>query len=75
MGEWCGICMKSSGWSAEFFYYYRAMHLVLFCVRCRIAFSSGLGRSPWALPVGQLKLEVSIKFLREPEREGREGTV
>lgn len=52
-----------------------AMHLVLFCVRCRIAFSSGLGRSPWALPVGQLKLEVSIKFLREPEREGREGTV
>ncbi|CAD6564456.1 MAG: hypothetical protein ASARMPRED_004421 [Alectoria sarmentosa] len=44
------------------------MHFVLFCVRGRITYSSGLGRSPWRLPVGQLKFEVSIKFLRELER-------
>ena len=54
---------------------YRIMHLVLFGVRCCIAYGSGVGRPPWALPVGQLKFEVSIKFLREPEGEGREGTV
>ncbi|KAL9131092.1 MAG: hypothetical protein Q9175_006856 [Cornicularia normoerica] len=40
-----------------------------------IVLGSGLGRSPWDCPVGQLKVEVSIKFLREPEREAREGTV
>ena len=51
------------------------MHLVLFCVRCRVAYSSGVGRFPWTLPFGQLKFEVSIKFLKEPEREEREGTV
>ena len=54
---------------------YRAMHFVLFCVRCRVAYNSGFGRSPWALPVGQLKFEVSIKFVREPEREAGEVTV
>lgn len=53
------------------------MHFVLFCVRCRIAYRSGVGRFPWVLPVGQLEFRVSIKFLREAEREGeaREGTV
>lgn len=51
------------------------MHFVLFCLRCRIAYGSGPGRSPWRVPVGQLKFEVSIKFLREPEGEAREGTV
>ena len=53
----------------------RAMHFLLFCVRCRIVYSSGIGRAPWGFPIGQLKFEVSIKFLREPEREaGEEGT-
>lgn len=55
----------------------RAMHFVLFCIRCRIEYGSGLGRFPWVLPVGQLEFKVSIKLLREPEREdeAREGTV
>ena len=34
-----------------------------------------LGGSRWSLPVGQLKVEVSVMFLKEPEREEREGTV
>ena len=51
------------------------MHLLLFCVRCRVAYGAGLGPSKWQLPAGQLKFEVSIKFLREPEREEREGNV
>lgn len=51
------------------------MHFVLFCVRCRVVYGSGVGSFPWSFPVGQLKFEVSIKFLREPEREVSEGTV
>ena len=50
------------------------MHFLLFCVRCRIAYVSGFGRPAWNFPAGQLKFEVSIKFLREPEREATEGT-
>ena len=55
------------------FSHHRLMHLLLFCVRCRIAYGVGLGPSKWSIPAGQLKLEISIKFLREPEREEREG--
>lgn len=49
----------------------RVMYLVLFCVRCRIAYGLGLGHSRWSLPVGQLKFEL----FKEPEREEREGKV
>ena len=47
------------------------LHLALLALRCRMALRSGVGSKMSGLrlnlPTGQLKLEASIKLLRQPE--------
>lgn len=69
------VCLYEMEAVAKYDGRYRLVHLALFGVRCWVAYCSGLGSSSWRFPGGQLKFEVSIQFLREPERETREGTV
>jgi len=55
----------------------RIIHLVLFAVRCRMAFLMESWASPWSLPSGQLTFEVSIKLFKEPQKpsQGEEDSV
>ena len=60
---------------------YRVWHIFLVVVRCVAVLKSdswgkkgwnrGL-RGPWKIPRGQLKFEISLKFLKEP-RDGASG--
>lgn len=49
-----------------------ALHLGLLAIRCLGVLKSKrvseLSRLRWNLPTGQLQFEVSLKFMREPER-------
>lgn len=43
-------------------------HIGLFALRCRLAYRSEFWKRPWSFPNGQLTLEFSIKFYKEPLR-------
>lgn len=47
---------------------FRLVHLMLFALRCRMAFCSHFWKGPWNFPNGQLTFEVSVKFFKEPQR-------
>lgn len=47
----------------------RLAHLALFLIRCRIAYAKGRGDGRFRFPTGQLTFELTIKLLREPQRD------
>ena len=44
------------------------VQIAMLFIRCRMGFRNGSFRDSWRFPSGQLTLQFTIKFLREPER-------